>query len=104
MNRPARVRELFAEITGTLGPEITAYDALRLASHLIEVADGLDHGLPDHFKEQREAFHEQPVDMVLNSGRWQILKYERDIMAASYDDDLGAYQGSHTLKQIHWGW
>jgi hypothetical protein len=102
MNRPARVRELFAEITGSLGLAITAYDALRLASHLIEVADGLDHGLPDYFREQQAAFHEQPVDTVLNSGLWQILKYERDVVAASYDDDVGVYQRSHTLKQIQW--
>ena len=104
MNRPARVRELFAEITGSLGPAITAYEALRLASHLIEVADGLDHGRADHSREQRAAFDEQPVDKVLNSRQWQIMKYERDIVAESYDDDAGFYQGSHILKQIQWGW
>lgn len=104
MNRPARVRELFAEITGSLGAAITAYEALRLASHLIEVADGLDHGLANHFREQRAAFHEQPVDTVLNSGHWQIMKYERDFVAESYDDDVGLYQGSDALKQIQWSW
>lgn len=104
MNRPARVRELFAEITGSLGPAITAYEALRLASHLIEVVDGVDHGLSDGFREQREAFYEQAVDKVLNSGGWQIMKYERNIVAESYDADASFYQGSNTLKQIQWGW
>ncbi|WRH77265.1 MAG: hypothetical protein RSE16_07340 [Sphingobium sp.] len=104
MNRPARVRGLFAEITGSLGPAITAYEALRLASHLIEVADGLDHGLSDQFREQRAAFYEQPVDKVLNSGQWQIMKYERDFVAESYDDDAGLYQESNALKQIQWSW
>lgn len=104
MNRPARVRELFAEITGSLGPAITAYEALRLASHLIEVADGLDLGLTDHCREHRAAFHEQPVDTVLNSEQWQIMKYERDFVAASYPDDVGLYQGSDALKQIQWSW
>lgn len=104
MNRPARVRELFAEITGSLGSAITAYEALRLASHLIEIADGLYHGLADQFSEQRAAFDEQPVDTVLNSGHWQIIKYERDFVAQSYDDDVTLYQGSDALKQIQWSW
>jgi hypothetical protein len=104
MNRPTRVRELFTEITGSLGQAITAYDALRLASHLIEVTDRLDHGLPDEFRDQREAFYEQPVDKVLNSAGWQIMKYEREIVTESYDADAGLYQGPNTLKQIQWGW
>lgn len=104
MHRPARVTELFAEITGSLGPAITAYEALRLASHLIEVADGLDYVQPDALRERREAFYEQPVDKVLNSNGWQIMKYEREIVAESYDADAGLYQGSHSLKQIQWGW
>jgi hypothetical protein len=60
MNRPSRITQLYHEIRETVGSEICSKEALQLATHLVEVADG-DDALPSGlFREQRASTSKLP--------------------------------------------
>lgn len=84
MNRPSRIKQLYHEIRETVGSEICPKEALQLAAHLVEVADGND-ALPGGlFREQRASFGELPVDEAMADGGWRLFNRERDIVSAIF--------------------
>ena len=87
MNRPSRIKQLYHEIRETLGSEICSKEALQLAAHLVDVADGSD-ALPDDlFGEQRATFDELPVDEAMADGGWRLFNRDQDIVRALFDGE-----------------
>jgi hypothetical protein len=87
MNRTGRIKQLYHEIRDTMGSEISSKEALQLAAHLVDVADGRDVIPGELFREQRATFDELPVDEAIADGGWRILNRERDIVRALFDGE-----------------
>lgn len=85
MNRPSRIKILYNEVRETLGAEISPKEALQLAAHLVDIADGRDSIKGAQITEQRDTFDELPIDQALADGGWKVLNREREIVRAVFD-------------------
>jgi len=92
MNRPSRIRQLYNEIRESLGSEISSKEALQLAAHLVDVADGRDVIPFDTFRDQRATFDELPVDEAIADGGWRVFNREKDIVRSLFGGDEPSYR------------
>jgi hypothetical protein len=100
MSRPSRIKQLYHEIRETLGSEICSKEALQLAAHLVDVADGRDVLPGGLFGEQRATFDELPVDEAIADGGWRLLNRERDIVRALFDGEEAFVRRKQHYKSI----
>ena len=100
MNRPSRIKQLYREIRETLSSEICSKEALQLAAHLVDVADGRDVLLGGLFREQRATFDELPVDEAMADGGWRLFNRERDIVRALFDGEDAFVQRKSRYQSI----
>jgi hypothetical protein len=92
MSRPSRIKQLYHEIRESLGSEISSKEALQLAAHLVDVADGRDVIPFDTFRDQRATFEELPVDEAIADGGWRVLNREKDIVRSLFGSDEPSYR------------
>ena len=101
MNRPSRIKQLYHEIRESLGSEISSKEALQLAAHLVDVADGRDVMPLGSFRDQRATFEELPVDQAMASGEgWQVFYGERDIVRSLFGGGEPSYRRKPPYQSI----
>lgn len=100
MNRPSRIKQLYREIRESLGSEISSKDALQLAAHLVDVADGRDVIPVDDLRDQRATFEELPVDEAFADGGWRVFNREKDIVRSLFGGDEPSYRRKPPYQAI----
>jgi hypothetical protein len=102
MNRSSRIKQLYHEIRGTLGPEISSKEALQLAAHLIDVVDERDTVPGAQITEQRATFDELRVDQAFADGGWKVLNCEKEIVRANFGGDEVWVRQRPRYEAIEW--
>lgn len=100
MNRPSRIKQLYSEIRESLGSEFSSKEALQLAAHLVDVADGRDVIPADAFRDQRATFDELPVDEAIADGGWRVFNREKDIVRSLFGGDEPSFRRTPRYQAI----
>jgi hypothetical protein len=78
LNRPQKLREVFAELKETFGKQLPAGELIRLATALIEAYQTIDiEQYGDFGYATRDPFFIWDVDKAMRDGGWRILSFER---------------------------
>ncbi len=90
MRKPALVRAIFAELRSSLGPEVSAGDALRLAHVILRAYLEEANSIPDFGRPgESRAFCTLPVDVAMSDGGWRVLDFEISRRATVDELDIG---------------
>ena len=67
MTKPAMIRQIFAELRNTLGPETPAYELLECASLIAEANDNPLNGGGAFLSDGKTSLCELPVNQVIGT-------------------------------------
>lgn len=101
MNRPQRIRRVYAELQRTAGEVASKPELLRAAADLVEIIDpprGDDPrfslrigGLP---------FDQWSLDVAMADGGWRVMSHETDVVRNLFDDERDSV--SNQIEVEHW--
>jgi len=94
MNKPKKVREIYAELLSVYGGEIPTHELLECASLIADAAEDSISPSPRTAFHGRTPFAELPVDEVMERWSWRIVSQEY-----SFEDDFGPNISQETLLE-----
>ena len=94
MNKPKKVRQIYAELQRVYGGEIPTHELLECASLIADAADYTISPSPKTVFHGRTSFSELPVDEVMERWSWRIVSQEY-----SSDDDFEPHISQEDLLE-----
>lgn len=94
MRQSEKVRAVYVELRGAVGPRASAAEVLAIAASLVELFS-VDEGMPSYdLREGRQPFDMLPVDRVMADGGWRMLSREWNRMGWETSDGCGGVRHS----------
>lgn len=101
MNRPQRIRRVYAELQRTVGDLGTAPELLQAAADMVEVMN------PTRVDDPRFSlragglpFDQWSLDVAMADGGWRVMSYEADVVRNLFDDERDSV--SDQIEVEHW--
>lgn len=76
MNKPKKVREVFAELQRVYGGDIASHDLLECASLIVEATEDSIMETRVTLRNGRTPFAELPIDEVMTNWGWRVVNQE----------------------------
>ena len=76
MNKPKKVRQVFAELQRVYGGDIAAHELLECASLIAEASEDSILDTKVGFRRGPTPFSELPVDIVMEQWSWRVVNQE----------------------------
>lgn len=87
MNRPEKVRRVYAELRKAHAGDISAHELLRVSAKLVDLSEGRGRQPRARQGTQRPMFEELPLDRAFSDGGWRVMEHESRRMAQLYGDE-----------------
>jgi hypothetical protein len=94
MNKPKKVRQIYAELQRVYGGEIPAHELAECASLIADAADSSIRVSPKTAFHGRTPFSELPVDEVMERWSWRVVSQEY-----SAEDDFNPHIPQEALLE-----
>ena len=101
MTKPAMIRQIFAELRNTLGPETPAYELLECASLIAEANDNPLNGGAAFLSDGKASFCELPVNQVIGTWGWELVEHDYR-SASTYDNECQDDYMAHVPTEFIW--
>ncbi|MEM1189955.1 MAG: hypothetical protein AAGI72_15595 [Pseudomonadota bacterium] len=73
MNKPQKVREIYAELRGVYGDEVPANELLECASMIVDASEPVVKAPVTQIDHWRKPFDELPVYEVMEQWAWRMM-------------------------------
>jgi hypothetical protein len=101
MTKPAMIRQIFAELRNTLGPETPTYELLECASLIADANDNpLNRGAA-FLSDGKSPFCELPVDQVIGTLAWELVEHDYRSTSAYGNENQDDYM-AHVPQEFVW--
>ena len=101
MNRPQRVRQVYAELQRSVGDLATKSELLRAAADLVDVVDQRRlKGSKFSLRTGGQSFEQWPLDRAMADGGWRVLAHETDVVRSLFEDERDSI--SSQIELDHW--
>ncbi|EEB78523.1 hypothetical protein GPB2148_1419 [marine gamma proteobacterium HTCC2148] len=94
MNKPKKVRQIYAELQRVYGGEIPTHELLECASLIADASEDSISSSPKTAFHGRTPFSELPVNEVMERWSWRIVGQEY-----SAEDDFGPHMSQEALLE-----
>ena len=99
MTKPAMIRQIFAELRNTLGPETPSYELLECAALIVDANEDPLKGGGAYLPDGKTSFCELPVNQVIGTWGWKLVEYDyRSTSDYERQDDYMA----HVPTEFRW--
>lgn len=98
MNRPQKIRQVYAELRSALGQDVPSHEVLSASSRLVDIVDGRHTQPGARQGSPRPTFEELPLDKAFADGGWRIMKRESLRLRELYTEEPEDTDIRSTLK------
>jgi len=100
MNRPSKIRKIYAELRRALGDDIPAHELINTAAALLELYTEDDTGPHLRLVGGRVAFDQLPLDEALSDGGWRVMGRETGWYGEMYAEESSVLETMAKLKSL----